>query len=97
MYLINQALETPEVALRLDEAVLRGKNSPKKKKKSKLNLFICHMANNIGRVREVTVRAARTGWRGGRSCGRRDKGHLCERPKACSREHRCYPMCGIHL
>jgi len=34
------------------------------------------MPYNIGRVREVAVRAVRPGWRGGRSCGRRDKGHL---------------------
>jgi len=45
------------------------------------------ISDNIGRVREVAVRAERPGWRGGRSSGRRDKGHLGERPKACSREH----------
>ncbi len=47
-------------------------------------------SDNIVSVSGVAVLAARPGWRGGRSSGRCDKGHLGERPKACSREHLCY-------
>ena len=74
--MIDLALETPEDALRLDGAVLLWKKGPHKKINSKINQMCCHIANNIGRVREVAVQAARPGWRGGRSSGRRDKGHL---------------------
>jgi hypothetical protein len=50
------------------------------------------MANNVVSACDVAVRADRPGWRDGRSCGRRDKGHPRERPKACSREHLCFPL-----
>ena len=45
------------------------------------------MAYNIGRVREVAVRAATARLPRRAPCGRRDKDHLSERPKACSRGH----------
>ena len=48
------------------------------------------MAYNIGRVREVAVRAAKPGWRGGRFCGRRDKDHLKRKAEGLQLRTLCY-------